>query len=77
MKSRKEVALPYTSADLRLIADRMDEVLNAISEPHADMLEDDWRWGLQVEIFTEGFRDGHIRAHSNGWLGFYPEGWDE
>lgn len=65
-------SIPYTSSDLRRIADQMDEVIAVLGG--VDLLTDsDWRWGLTVDIFDEfGTRMGQIKPYGDGWLGFYP-----
>jgi len=65
-------AIPYTSDDLRAIADNIDEIVNDLGD-----LGDlgDWRWGLTVEIYDPEVPEsvvGHIKAHPDGWFGFYP-----
>lgn len=65
--------IPYTSDDLRAIADKLDEIITAIGD--RDILTDgDWRWGLSVEVFDADLAQtaGHIKPHPDGWLGFYP-----
>lgn len=75
MTTRKETGIPFSSGDLRYIADQIDEVLNDL-KVFEDLPEDDWRWGISVKIRDEMAWDlGEIRPHVDGWLGFYPEGW--
>lgn len=63
---------PYTSDDLRYIADRIDEVLNGIHPVDQDLKENDWRRGLTVDIFDDANHPvGQIRPEGDGWLGFY------
>lgn len=62
--------IPYTSDDLRYIADQMDAVLEVVGE---DLTDDDWRWGLSVDIFDNaGCLVGQVKPYPDGWLGFYP-----
>lgn len=61
---------PYTSDDLRYIADQIDKVLEVVG---GELSDDDWRWGLAVDILDDmGDRVGQIKPHGDGWLGFYP-----
>lgn len=63
--------IPYTSDDLRLAADRVDEIIAAVGD--GDLEDGDWRWGVSVEVTDEnGWAIGHVRPFSDGWLGFYP-----
>lgn len=64
---------PFTSSDLRYIADRIEEVENALPEEAGDIPEDSWLWNLSVAILDDGDSlVGHVRAYGDGWLGFYP-----
>lgn len=67
--------IPYTSDDLRAIADNVEAVVSALG-PEDGFLEDgDWRWGVAVDIFDpegEGIV-GQVKPVSDGWFGFYPK----
>lgn len=76
MDSRKDLQVPFTGDELRTIADRIDEIINDLPD-HTDSLPDDhWMWGLAVDVFTDGYKVGQVRPYPDGWIGFYPEGWD-
>lgn len=63
-------SIPYTSDDLRYIADQIDKVLEVVG---GELSDDDWRCGLTVDILDDmGYRVGQIRPYGDGWLGFYP-----
>lgn len=63
--------VPFTSSDLRDVADTLDEITSDIG---GDEIPDgDWRWGLTVDVFDDADGVvGQVRPHSDGWLGFYP-----
>lgn len=64
---------PFTSSDLRDIADRVEEIENAFPGEATDIPADSWLWGLSVEVLDEGDQFvGHVRPYGDGWLGFYP-----
>ena len=67
--------IPYTSSDLRGIADKIDEIISVL-EPEDGFLEDgDWRWGVGVAVQDPESDTivGEIRPHGDGWLAFYPK----
>lgn len=74
MIRRREV--PYSSSDLRDIADRVDKIVTALNPGDDFLPEGDWRWGLTVEVFDPDFDTsvGQVKAHGDGWLAFYPWG---
>lgn len=64
--------IPYTSDDLRYIADQIDKVSDDIGNV-ADIPDGDWRWGLTVEMTDDGGETvGHLRAYGDGWIGYFP-----
>lgn len=64
---------PYTADDLRYIADKVEDITDAIGG--GDLTEGDWRWGLSVDVFDDGDEiAGQVRPHGDGWIGFYPKG---
>lgn len=66
--------IPYTSDDLRAIADRLGEITAAIGGEEI-LADDDWRWGLTVEVYDPEVPEtvvGYVKPHPDGWLGFYP-----
>ena len=62
---------PYTPEDLQAIASRVDEIIAAVA-PDNNLPDDDWRWGLNVEVWIDGFLVGHVKPYGDGYLGFYP-----
>lgn len=62
---------PYTSDDIRAIADRLDEIIGGLGSPDLEE-ESDWLWGVTVEVWHEDQVVGHVKAHGDGWMGFYP-----
>lgn len=75
MVKRSETQVPYTSSDLREIADRMDEIFEVLSVPE-DLEDDSIYWGVSVEVLLDGITEGELKSHPDGWIGFYPESWD-
>lgn len=67
--------IPYTSGDLRGIADTIDEIIAALNPADEYLEEGDWRWGVTVQVVDlEGEEIvGEVRAHGDGWLAFYPK----
>lgn len=64
--------LPYTSDDLRYIADQVDKITETIGTD--DLTDGDWRWGLTVDIYDDdGETAGQMSFHGDGWIGFYPK----
>lgn len=65
--------IPFTSDDLRRVADQIDTITRAVGDD--DLAVDDWRWGLQVVVLDEdGKAVGQVKPTGDGWLGFYPIG---
>lgn len=65
---------PYTADDLRMIADRMDEIEKAIEGGFSAVEDGSWKWGLSVDVFidTSEALAGQLRTDGDGWIGFYP-----
>lgn len=65
---------PYTSDDLRGIANRMDQIEADIAGGFSidDMAS--WKWLLKIDVIEPdgGEPAGQLRAHGDGWIGFYP-----
>ena len=67
--------IPYTSNDLRDIANRIDEIVGALGG--GDIDDGSWIWGLSVDVTDDdGYSVGLVRPHGDGWLGFYPNAVD-
>ena len=62
---------PYMPEDLKALAERVDEIISTIA-PDNDLPDDDWRWGVSVEVILDDLVAGHVRPHGDGYLGFYP-----
>lgn len=59
---------------LRDAALRVEEVYAAVGYEDGDDLPDsDWRWGLSVFIFVEGYSVGVIKAHPDGYLTLFTK----
>lgn len=70
----RERVYPHTADDLRAIAERMELIVSEVGKDGDDWYEDDWRYDLTVDINDEfGNTIGHVKAHGDGWLGFYPK----
>lgn len=67
--------VPYTSDDLREIAEQVDRIVKALNPEDEYLEEGDWRWGVIVEVFDPELdvSVGQVKAHGDGWLGFYPK----
>lgn len=67
--------IPYTSDDLRGIADKIDEIIKVLETDDAYLGPGDWRWGVTIEVEDPEWSGvvGEIRPHGDGWLAFYPK----
>lgn len=63
--------VPLSAEELRGIADHVEEILTALGGE--DLPDDDWRWGVSVEVRDEhGYVVGYIKPCNFGYLGFHP-----
>lgn len=64
---------PWTSEDLRRVADKMDVITSEVGKDNEEWPSDDWRYGLSVEVLDDMDNViGYVKAYPDGWLGFYP-----
>lgn len=64
--------IPFLPDDLRATADKVDEILSVLGTE--DLPDDDWRWGVRVQVTINGWDVGYVAPYGDGWLGFYPKG---
>lgn len=74
MLKRSQSGIPYTAEELRALADRVEEITDSLNLPSA-LEDDDYRWGLTCSVFVDGYVEGLIAAHPDGYFGFFPESW--
>lgn len=76
MLKRSQSGIPYTSEELRALADRVDEITNGLILQEI-LEEDDFRWGLTCSVYLDGYVVGMVASHPDGFFGFFPESWSK
>lgn len=72
----KDKNLPLGEDLLDIIADMIREIAANLPSQWDDD-ENSWVWNMRVDVdmYGAGYKAGEIRAHPDGFIAFYPEGW--